>query len=251
MFRLKAGQHLFGVVDLKLTPENQVRILEFGGGGSGLSVNSAIDNIEQAKQCVPLQLASDLVWEMVAADKLFTHHLLTKTGKGSCLRPACGLYPRLGTSFAVELGDRVLTELKLTGMFSCWFTGSYSLLSYTYLQKLKPEQDACVLKLVNGIRGYGCYPSPASLVKERLSKLLEKSLVEEGCKHWLSNDCPCFLAEHLVYSKLVPGYGGHLYNGTMRVGFSVQLEWSSKYRAFSCSESRVSGRILEAATQTL
>jgi len=48
--------------------------------------------------------------------------------------------------------------------------------------------------------------------------------LKEQVRHWQADECPSFIAEGLCRSKLVKGSDGRLYDGTLRVGFSLEGE---------------------------
>jgi len=225
----------WGIVDIKyddrLPVGQRIHVLELGDGKSskfsqhGRAVQ---EQYEKEYKPDPSQLRRALLVE----SKKRTHDCFVSSGYGN-LRPRAVSYLRRYTS---DLAKLICSDLDLVS-----------------------DTEQVVLKLCNRSRGAGVVIAPVSTLDEVLSRLLHpprdklltewfndyrniavgstnRSLFQEACVHWWSNECPYFMAECCSHSRPVgldaaPGE----FDGTMRVGFVLRRKVLSEGRESSVS----------------
>lgn len=213
----------WGICDIKYDPrlpkEDRVKVLELGDGRSsrfshhGRPIKEKFDQ-EYCMEDAPIKRA------MLVENKKFTHDMFVHQGF-SHLRPTTFDFPR---NYTPELAEEILTRLGAG------------------------DNDGVVLKLCNRSRGAGVVVVRGlrdeldqtlrhllipradeewfSHSEERLDRALGKTpedLHDEQRLHWLSNECPVFIAERLCHSIPVAKQEGsdELFDGTMRVAFAL------------------------------
>lgn len=208
----------WGILDLKYDPnasvENRVKVLETGDGrssrfsGYGAAIKETFEHEHKLQETIRRAV-------MVENKKLF--HDIIVENEYTHLRPRQLHFPKVHTP---DLADRIKQAFDL----------NYG--------------DVCILKLVNRCRGAGVVPVCAQDLDATLAELLcppdnmkvwcasqrrdwprtvEWGCYEEQVRHWWSNECPCFLVEDFCRSAPTEREGS-LYDGTMRVGFSLHRE---------------------------
>lgn len=219
----------WGICDIKYDPRapvgQRVRVLELGDGRSsrfshhGRSIKDKFDS----RYCMgraPIKRA------VMTENKKFTHDMFVQEGFAQ-LRPPTAAYER---RYSSTLAGKILRDLDVR------------------------SGGAVVLKLCNRSRGAGVVVVTDAELDNVLQKLLlppedadswleerqeeknllrEKSLMEEQCFHWWSNECPLFVVEKCCASIPVAKdpESPDLFDGTLRVAFALHRAKSvSKYQ---------------------
>jgi len=219
----------WGICDIKYDPRcpvgQRVRILELGDGRSsrfshhGRYIKEKFDS----RYCM---VRSPIKRAVMTENKKFTHDMFVQEGFAQ-LRPPTAAYERRYTPL---LASSILKDLEVR------------------------SGGAVVLKLCNRSRGAGVVVVTDGELDGVLQKLLlppekleewleeqreaenllkEKSLIEEQCYHWWSNECPLFVVEKCCSSIPVAKDpdSSELFDGTLRVAFALHRSKSaSKYQ---------------------
>lgn len=220
----KSPAVFWGILDLKYDPEaplrERVKVLETGDGrtsrfsGAGAAIKQAFRHDHKLEETLDRAL--------LVENKKIIHDLFCECDYAHVL-PRQVVCPR---TYTKDLAPRIVSQLRLC------------------------PTSMCMLKLCNRSRGAGCIPTPVAELDDVLRGLLmppcdvgawlsngdsnfflnaQWGCYEEQCRHWWSNECPCFIAEQLCASAPIRRKSRD-FDGTMRLGFSLhrhQAEYES------------------------
>jgi len=212
----------WGILDLKYDStkilEDQVKVLETGDGrlsrfsGYGATIKESFQQDHKLEETIRRAVLTE--------NKKLTHDVIVDHSYGH-VRPRQKEFRR---EYTPDLVDKIYEAFNFD------------------------EHDLCVLKLCNRARGAGVIPVKVSELDEVLQELLRPpsdleawfqrqpkdwarevtwGCMEEQVRHWWTNECPCFLVEELCQSMSTEKEE-KMYDGTMRVGFSLHREHRNK-----------------------
>lgn len=218
----KSPAVFWGILDLKYDSDTHladlVKVLETGDGKSSKfsGYGAAIKETFQQDH----KLEETIRRAVITENKKLTHDVIVQTGYAHT-RPRQLAFPKV---YNPGLAASIQRSLSLA------------------------DKDVCVLKLCNRARGAGVIPVVMDKLDQALQELLQPpanlrtwfkqqsprwarevswGCFEEQLRHWWSNECPCFVVEELCKS-MPTERDTELFDGTMRVGFSLHVEHRDK-----------------------